>query len=337
MFNSKAIPVVFLIATFSIMSCVPGGRYNNLHDKSVQYMNERDRFKTDNLDLSMRNREMAARLQELEKEYAGMEDEKESLRKEVDQARAEYTDLNNRYTELQKAQEDLIRGNVAETRRLLRELQEAQKNLQDKEDLMKQLEMNMEAKRAALDELSFELDQRNARLTELEQILEDQTRIVRELKNKVSDALYGFEGDGLTVSMKNGMVYVSLEEKLLFRTGSYNIDANGRNALRKLATVLKNNPDIQITIEGHTDDVPYISSGGPIQDNWDLSVKRATTVVRVLLDGTGINPKRLTASGRGEYLPVDNNKTSEARRKNRRTEIILTPDLSELYRIIESY
>lgn len=337
MYNSRIILVISLIATFSITSCVPGGRYNTLHDKSVQYMNERDKYKTDNLDLSMRNREMAARLQELEKEYEGMEEERENLQKEVDQARAEYTELNNRYTELQKAQEDLIRGNVAETRRLLRELQEAQKNLQDKEDLMKQLEMNMEAKRAALDELSYELEQRNARLTELEQILEDQTRIVKELKDKVSEALYGFEGDGLTVSMKNGMVYVSLEEKLLFRTGSYNIDANGRNALRKLAAVLKNNPDIQITIEGHTDDVPYISSGGPIQDNWDLSVKRATTVVRVLLDGTGIDPKRLTAAGRGEYLPVENNTSSEARRKNRRTEIILTPDLSELYRIIESY
>jgi len=300
-------------------------------------MNERDNYKTDNLDLSMRNREMAARLQELEEELAGMEGEKENLQGEVDQVRVKYSDLNNRYTELQKAQEDLIRGNVAETKRLLRELQEAQENLQSKENLMKQLEMNMEAKRAALDELSYELEQRNARLTELEQILEKQTRVVKELKRKVSDALYGFEGDGLTVSMRNGMVYVSLEEKLLFRTGSYNIDANGRNALKKLAAVLKNNPDIQITIEGHTDDVPYISSGGPIQDNWDLSVKRATTVVRVLLDGTGINHERLTASGRGEYLPVDNNKTAEARRKNRRTEIILTPDLSELYRIIESY
>ncbi|MEZ5011904.1 MAG: OmpA family protein [Bacteroidales bacterium] len=101
--------------------------------------------------------------------------------------------------------------------------------------------------------------------------------------------------------------------------------------------MLARNTDIQIMIEGHTDDVPYISSGGQIQDNWDLSVKRATTVVRVLLDGTGIDPKRLTASGRGEYLPVDRNKTAEARQKNRRTEIILTPDLDELYRIIESF
>ncbi|MDT8401631.1 MAG: OmpA family protein [Bacteroidales bacterium] len=337
MIKMKLYLLICISAIMALGSCVPGGRYRTLHDKSVQYMNERDAFKTENLDLSMRNREMASRLGSIEEELAGLEGEKEKLQQELNEARAEYSDINNRYTELQNAQEDLIRGNVTETRRLLRELQDAQENLQNKEGLMRQLELNMEARRAELDQLSYELEQRDARLSELEQILEDQTRIVKDLKNKVSDALFGFEGDGLTVSMKNGKVYVSLEEKLLFRTGSYNIDANGRNALKKLAAVLKNNPDIQITIEGHTDDVPYISSGGPIQDNWDLSVKRATTVVRVLLDGTGIDPKRLTAAGRGEYLPVDNAKTAEARRKNRRTEIILTPDLSELNRIIESY
>lgn len=335
--NIRLYQIFFLLTVFAFVSCVPGGRYKTLHDKSVQYMNERDELKTENLDLSMSNREMKAKIRSLEEELSGMGQEKESLQEELDQAMAEYNDISKRYSDLQKAQEDLIRGNVAETRRLLRELQDAQENLQDKEDLMRQLEMNMEAKRAALDELAYELEKRDERLNELEQILEDQTRIVKDLKNKVSDALFGFEGEGLTVSMKNGKVYVSLEEKLLFRTGSYNIDVNGRDALKKLAVVLKNNPDIQITIEGHTDDVPYISSGGPIQDNWDLSVKRATTVVRVLLDNTGINPRRLTAAGRGEYLPVEDAKTAEARRKNRRTEIILTPDLTELYRILESY
>ena len=195
----------------------------------------------------------------------------------------------------------------------------------------------MEAKKADLDQLTSELDRRNARLLELEQILDAQQKAVKDLKAKVSDALFGFENNGLTVTMKNGKVYVSLDEKLLFKTGSYTIDSNGREALKKLAAVLARNRDIQITIEGHTDDVPYISSGGPIDDNWDLSVKRATTVVRVLLDGSGIAPERLTAAGRGEYLPVDPAKTATARQKNRRTEIILTPDLGELYRIIDSY
>lgn len=329
--------VAVIVLIFVGNGCVPGGKYKTLHTKSVDFMNERDEFKADNLELSMQNREMVARLAAIEEELAGMEEEKELLQKEVDKAKSDYHAINNRYVELQKAQEDLIRGNVAETRRLLQELQAAQENLQTKEGILKQLESGMEARRAELDELTFELEKRSARLLELERILDAQQNAVRELKKKVSDALFGFENNGLTITQKNGKVYVSLDEKLLFRTGSYNIDANGREALKKLSTLLARNPDIQIMIEGHTDDVPYISSGGPIQDNWDLSVKRATTVVRVLIEGSGIDPNRLTASGRGEYMPVDNRKTSDARQKNRRTEIILTPDLDELYRIIESF
>jgi chemotaxis protein MotB len=335
--KNNSVLIVSGILVLLLGSCVPGGKYNTLHDRSVGYMNERDDFKIQNMDLAMSMREMEARIAELEEQLGGMSGEKEKLEAEVEEAKNEYSSLNNRYADLQKAQEDLIRGNVEETKKLLRELQGAQKNLQDKEDLLKQLELNMEAKKADLDQLTYELDRRNARLLELEQILDAQQKAVRDLKEKVSKALFGFENNGLTVSMKNGKVYVSLDEKLLFRTGSYNIDTNGKDALQKLASVLALNKDIQITIEGHTDDVPYISSGGPIQDNWDLSVKRSTSVVRVLLNGSGIDPKRLTASGRGEFLPVDPARSSSGRQKNRRTEIILTPDLGELYRILDSY
>ena len=239
--------------------------------------------------------------------------------------------------DLQNAQEDLIKGNVNETRKLLTELKIAQENLQKKEDLLRQLEQNLDAKKASLDEMSFELEKRNTRMTELEQILDAQKKIVQDLKNKVSDALLGFENKGLTVTMKNGKVYVSLDEKLLFKSASWEIDANGRNALKNLSGVLEKNPDIQITIEGHTDNVPFNPAGGQLKDNWDLSVKRATTVVRVLLEGSNIDPKRLTASGRSQYMPVENNNTADSRQKNRRTEIILTPDLTELYKIIDKY
>ena len=174
-------------------------------------------------------------------------------------------------------------------------------------------------------------------MVELEKILDGQKRIVQDLKNKVSEALLGFENNGLTVTMKNGKVYVSLDEKLLFKTASWDIDANGKNALKKLAAVLERNPDIQITIEGHTDNVPYNPGSGQLKDNWDLSVKRATTVVRVLLEGSKIDAKRLTASGRSEYMPVDVRNTQDARQKNRRTEIVLTPDLTELYQLIDKY
>ncbi len=329
--------LIIIIACTGYYSCVPGGKYKTLHSKSVDFMNERDDLKIENLDLTMSNREMIAEIESLRNDYEGMGEEKIKLENEVEELRVDYSNLNNRYAELQKVQEDLIRGNVAETRKLLEELQLAQENLQNKENLLRQLEMNMEAKMVALDELNYELDRRNARLLELEQILDAQQSAVADLKQKVSEAHYGFENNGLTVTMKNGKVYVSLEEELLFRTGSYNIDANGRSALVKLANVLAGNADIQVTIEGHTDDVPYISSGGQIEDNWDLSVKRSTTVVRVMLDGTGIDPRRLTASGRSEYLPLDSRKTSDARQKNRRTEIILTPDLSELYDVINRY
>ena len=192
-------------------------------------------------------------------------------------------------------------------------------------------------KRSNLDELNFELEKRNARLVELEKVLDAQKRIATDLKNKVSEALLGFENNGLTVTNKDGKVYVSLEEKLLFKTASWDIDANGKTALKKLAGVLEKNPDIQVTIEGHTDNVPYKPAASELDDNWDLSVKRATTVVRVLLEGSKIDPKRLTAAGRSEYLPIDSRNTTDARQKNRRTEVVLTPDLSELYKLINKY
>ena len=133
----------------------------------------------------------------------------------------------------------------------------AQSNLQKKEDLLRQLERNLDTKKASLDEMNFELEKKNARLAELEKILDAQKKVAQDLKNKVSEALLGYENNGLTVTNKNGKVYVSLDEKLLFKSGSYDIDANGKNALKKLGGVLEKNQGIQIMIEGHTDNVPY--------------------------------------------------------------------------------
>ena len=144
----------------------------------------------------------------------------------------------------------------------------------------------------------------------------------------------GFEGQGLSVTRKNGKVYVSLEEKLLFKSGSTVVDPNGVRALKQLAVVLASNPEINIMIEGHTDDVPF-RKGSAIRDNWDLSVLRATSIVRILLEDSNIDPVRITVAGRGEYLPVDPADTPEARTKNRRTEIILSPDFTEIFRILE--
>jgi len=321
----------------SAVSCVSGKKHSALQDTSKQYMNERDAFKSDNIGLEMQNRELEAKIANLEKEVAAVTQEVTDAKSSRDKALEDYNKVSSKYNELQNAQEDLVRGNVKETQKLLSELQAAQENLQKKEDLLRQLEQNLDSKKAALDELNFEMEKKNARLAELEKILDAQKKIVQDLKNKVSEALLGFENNGLTVSMKNGKVYVSLDEKLLFKSGSYEIDANGRNALKKLAGVVEKNPDIQIMIEGHTDNVPYNPGSGQLKDNWDLSVKRATTVVRTLVEGSKINAKRLTAAGRSEYLPVDERNTTDARTKNRRTEIILTPDLTELYNLINKY
>ena len=327
---------IVTIVIFSV-SCVSGKKFSTLQDTSRQFMNERDAFKTDNIGLEMQNRELEAKLATLEKEMGTVKQEITAATIQRDKAVEDYNKISSKYTELQNAQEDLVRGNVKETQKLLSELQAAQENLQKKEDLLRQLEQTLDTKKASLDELTFELEKRNARMAELEKILDGQKKIVQDLKTKVSEALLGFENNGLTVTMKNGKVYVSLDEKLLFKSASYDIDANGRNALKKLAGVLERNPDIQVTIEGHTDNVPYNPGSGQLKDNWDLSVKRATTVVRVLLDGSKIDAKRLTASGRSEYLPMDDRNTQDARQKNRRTEIVLTPDLTELYRLIDKY
>jgi chemotaxis protein MotB len=320
-----------------MVSCVPGKKFRSLQDTNKLYINERDSLKTENLGLSMSKKELESKTASFEKNIEAMKQDLVKTQNERDKSKEEYNKLLGQVNDLQNAQEELIKGNVNETRKLLLELKAAQENLQKKEDLLRQLEQSLDAKKASLDEMTFELDKKNAKMTELEQILEAQKKIVQDLKTKVSEALLGFENKGLTVTVKNGKVYVSLDEKLLFKTASWEIDANGKNALKNLAGVLEKNPDIQITIEGHTDNVPFNPSGGQLTDNWDLSVKRATTVVRVLLEGSKIDPKRLTASGRSQYLPVDENSTSDARQKNRRTEIILTPDLTELYRLFDKY
>jgi len=334
---NKPFSLIVILLSISVLSCVPASKYRKLQNTSRQNMMDRDDFKTENLTLSMQNRETAIRIAALEAEMTRTKQDIALAEIERNKAREELNTISERYYALQNAQEDLVRGNLTETKKLLAELQAAQDNLRQKEDLMKQLEHSMDLRKISLDELKLELEKKNARMAELEKILDTQKKIVEDLKMKVSEALMGFENNGLTVTNRDGKVYLSLDEKLLFKSASWDIDANGRNALKKLAAVLERNPGIQITIEGHTDNVPYRPGSGNLSDNWDLSVKRATTVVRTLLEGSKINPSRLTASGRSEFVPVETGDTPEARQKNRRTEIILTPDLTELYNLINQY
>ncbi|MEO3405329.1 OmpA family protein [Mucilaginibacter sp. CAU 1740] len=181
--------------------------------------------------------------------------------------------------------------------------------------------------------LEADLKKREARLKEVEDILKKRDEATNALKDKLQKALLGFQQSGLTVDIRNGKVYVSLADKLLFPSGSIIIDEKGKAALKQLAVVVNKEPDINMAVEGHTDD-KKVKNLGQIKDNWDLSVLRATSVTRYLTETEGVDPKRLTATGKSEFQPIDATGTDEARAKNRRIEIVLTPKLDELYNLI---
>ncbi|MEO6306131.1 MAG: OmpA family protein [Bacteroidia bacterium] len=183
-----------------------------------------------------------------------------------------------------------------------------------------------------LNKLNDDLDKKQIRLRELESILRKQDSVLNVLNNSVKNALLGFNPDELTVEMKNGKVYVSMSDKLLFKSGDANVEAKGKEALKKLAEVLNKNQDVSIAIEGHTDNVPIKTA--VYKDNWDLSAARATNVVRLLSDEYKMDAHRLTAAGKGEYSPIADNATTEGKAKNRRTEIVLSPKLDELMKLI---
>ncbi|HET8828131.1 MAG TPA: OmpA family protein [Pelobium sp.] len=185
-----------------------------------------------------------------------------------------------------------------------------------------------------INKLSEDLKKREARLKEVEEILRKRDEATNALKEKLQKALLGFQESGLTVEIKNGKVYVSLTDKLLFNTGSIVIDEKGKQALQELAKVLNTQPEINISVEGHTDN-QKVGNLGQIKDNWDLSVLRATSVVRYLTELQAISPERLTATGKGQYQPIELGNTAEARSKNRRIEIVLSPKLDELYNLIK--
>jgi chemotaxis protein MotB len=202
------------------------------------------------------------------------------------------------------------------------------------EEMKNRYERLLRAGSDEADRMLKEIEQNQIKLQELEARLQSREEAIRQIKQKVSNALLGFEGKGLTVTQKGGMVYVSMEDKLLFNSGSFQIGAQGKKAVSELAEVLAQNPDINIMVEGHTDNVPY-KENGHLKDNLDLSVKRATTVTRLLLQNKGISPDRIVSAGRGDALPLDNENSREARQKNRRTEIILTPKLDELFELAQ--
>ncbi len=209
------------------------------------------------------------------------------------------------------------------------------RDLTQQQQQLLSIQQNLEKTRRENDSLSTSLAEREKKVNELEQVLANKDKAVQDLKARISNALLNFKESDLTVKVKNGKVYVSLAEQLLFGSGSIEVDKKGVGALQQLAKALKDQKDITIMVEGHTDNVPISKKSAYMQDNWDLSVMRATSITKILVNG-GVSPKQIVPAGKGEYTPLVANDTPQNKQKNRRTEIIITPDLDELFKILET-
>jgi len=307
------IPIVLLIAS----SCVPMKQYNNLKDDCSAAAAKEKTLVEDNRELREANAEIAAGFDKLKLDNEEYIEKLSALSYDRNQLEEELNRLKKSYGEFP----DMSNMNSKEVRNLLKKVRDANLELIERE---KRLNFSEKKRR-----------EEQQRLLELEEALRKKEEAVTALKRKVSDALLGFEKDGLSVRIKNGKVYVSVEDKLLFKSGSWTVGGNGKNALRKLANVIAKNKDINIMVEGHTDDVRY-NGNKYIKDNWDLSVKRSTAIIRIILENKSIEPKRLVAAGRSKYVPLMKGKSSYSRARNRRTEIILTPKLDEVFKILEN-
>jgi len=325
-----------------MLSCVPARKFDEIKKKKEAYEKENAQLKIENQSFTAKMTELQSSIDYMNKRIYGLELDSTVRGTSLRTMTSNYDQLNKTYQLLLANNRDLLSGSNSETRKILVQLKTTQDSLLNKEDALKKLAADLEIKKTSLDKLSkemetsrTELEAKEAKLAELQNILNKKDSTVKALKAKVIDALTGYEGKGLNITQKNGKVYVSLDESLLFASGSFTVDSKGVGAIKKLAKVLETNPDINVLIEGHTDNVPYACTGA-IKDNWDLSVLRATAIVKIITANSSVDPKRLSASGKSEYDPVESNATKEGKAKNRRTEIILTPKLDELFQIIES-
>tara|TARA_B110000238_G_scaffold91794_1_gene100512 strand:+ start:2051 stop:3046 length:996 start_codon:yes stop_codon:yes gene_type:complete len=245
-----------------------------------------------------------------------------------------YNELSDTYDLLTSKSSRYMADKAKETKKLLEQLEQVQTALFAKEDELNNLSNSLDIKEKELRLAEDELSARSIRVTELEAIINRKDSMVTSLKNSISKALIGLEGEGLTIEQRNGKVYISLEEDLLFASGKYVVNNGGITALNKLATALSVQTDLEILVEGHTDDIP-LSGKGLVKDNWDLSVMRATNVVKVLTKNPSLNPLQLTAAGRAEFSPISSNETKEGRSSNRRIEMILSPNLDDLFDLLD--
>jgi len=298
--------IVFTVFALVVLaSCVSPKVYKELESKYA--------------DLKKDNRTLSADNEALLGAKTAAENELKQLQSAYDEAVAQRDKLQADYNALEKNSSAAIAANSKKNRELLAQLEAK--------------EQALAAENARLEKLKKELEDRSNRVAELENVIASKDAAMTALKNAISRALTDFEGKGLTVEQRDGKVYVSMENKLLFSSGSWAVGSEGTRAVKQLGNVLGDNPDIAVLIEGHTDNVPY-TGNGILTSNWDLSTKRATAIVNILRENNDINPENLTAAGRGEFAPITSNASKEGKAKNRRIEVILTPKLDELSKLL---
>ena len=308
----KRISLGLLLIALST-SCVSKKIYNDLESKFADLKKENRSISDENADLLKAKSQLELASDALNKELAKVKSEREKVQADYVALNKKMDVLKDSYSALEKNSSESLKANMAKNRELLEQLGAKEKALALEQEL---------------------LNKNNQRLQELEALIAAKEESMRKLKETLSKALNGFEGKGLTVEQKNGKVYVSMENKLLFKSGSWAVGSEGKTAVVEVGKVLGDNPDISVLIEGHTDDVLYAGSG-PISDNWDLSTKRATAIVAILIENKAVNKQNLTAAGRGEFSPLASNTTAEGKAKNRRIEIILTPRLDEIAEMLK--
>ena len=308
-----------LIAAVAFLSaCVPARKYEELNSryKASQESESAALAKAQQAEAALKDQQVT--LEDLSRRKEMLERDTMTLGTSLRRLTTQYDKINSLNNELLDKYNALVAGGNNENRKLLTDLEANRLKLQNKEDSLSVLASSLKDREAKLATLQAELDKKDAAM--------------KSLKDRVSQALTGFEGKGLTVTQKNGQIYVSLENQLLFPSSNTVVDKKGREALSNLAKAIENDKDINIMVEGHTD-TDKVLGGAAYKDNWDLSVLRATSVVRILLESAKIDPVRITAAGKGEFQPADPNDKA----KNRRIEVILAPDLRQLYDLVKDH
>jgi chemotaxis protein MotB len=319
-FLLKSITIIFFLA-----SCVPAKKLEDTTARKDKCEETLSSIRAENLDLSTKNKELTSEVDDLKKIKTDLERDTAENGIAYRRLASVNNQLTDSYDKLILNNDKLLAGKTEEEKKVINDLQKTQLELFKKEDSLriKEAEMN-DAKNA--------LKAREARISELEGLMNKQDSMMKALKNTLTQALKGYKDKGISIEEKNGMIYVSMEERLMFASGSIVVDKNGAAALKDLGAVLGKNPDIQVLIQGNTDNVPITTAC--IKDNWDLSVLRATSVVRILLNNPAIVPAKLSPAGKGEFVPIASNDTAESRKKNRRIDVILLPNLGELLKAV---